>query len=172
MTKYFFIILISIGIISCASKPYLILKFDPLKPSTANNFSFVNQKGKEVIPMGRYAKAYTDTIKSIGFVGTSQGKIIAIDVKGREVFQVFKNDEQPDYASDGLFRIEKDGKIGYADMAGKIAILPIYKCAFPFYNGKAKVALDCETETKGGYSYWKSEKWIFVGKTGIEVSEK
>jgi hypothetical protein len=173
LTNKFFCVILSIsGLVSCSTKVFLVKKNEEGKTANSNAFSYQDHKGKEIVPSGKYFKAFTDTIHTIGFVGNKQGSIIAIDTKGKEIFQVFKNDGQPDYVADGLLRIVKDQKIGYADMMGKIILKPIYKCAFPFYDGKAKVAINCDTETIGEYNYWKSDNWLFIDKSGKIANEK
>jgi len=166
MKKYFFVIVSLIGLLSCSSKPFLVKKLDQTNLSSPNAFCYLDHKGKTIVPLGRYSQAYTDTVVTIGFVGNNQSEILAIDIYGKELFQVFKNDGLPDYESNRLFRIIKDQKIGYADMMGKIVVKPSYKCAFPFFDGRAKVSINCETVTKGDYSYWNSDNWVFINKKG------
>ena len=97
----------------------------------------------------------------------SDGKWVIMDSKKMALYEVFIYDNGPDYASDGLIRVVKNGKIGYAD-ANTYAIIiePQFDCAYPFENGKAKVSNQCQTVKEGEYNVWKSDNWQFVNKGG------
>jgi hypothetical protein len=86
----------------------------------------------------------------------------------------FQYDNGDDYFREGLRRVvDKNGKIGYVDEAGKIVIRPRFSCAFPFQNGRAKVADICETvPVSSEHSEWKSEKWYFIDRNGKIVSSE
>src|SRR5688572_27508625 len=105
--------------------------------------AFINEKGDTVIPFGRYAEAFTDTIRTFGSVYDTAAGFIGIDMSGKTLFEIYQFDNGPDYVEDGLFRIIKDGKIGYANELGDVVIEPQFSCAHPFENGQAKVALNC-----------------------------
>ena len=77
-----------------------IVKFD-----NGNNIIYKNLQGKTIVKNKKYTIAFTDTISSIGFVGTRKGEIVCINNAGKELFEVYKIDNGPDYVSDGLFRI-------------------------------------------------------------------
>ncbi|EGV43712.1 WG repeat-containing protein [Bizionia argentinensis JUB59] len=97
------------------------------------------------------------------------GKIIGIDEHAKELFEVFKYDNGPDYIENGPFRILKNGRIGYANAEGKIIIEPTFQCAYPFSAGKAKVADTCESLEEDGLTSWESESWYYVSTTGKRV---
>lgn len=126
---------------------------------------YIDSDGATVIPMGKYAYCFTDTIRDLGMVlqkGT--GKIVGIDQNGKELFEVFKYDNGPDYVANGLFRIIKNGKIGYADLKGNILIEPIFDCAYPFEEEYAQVSESCEIEMDGDHASWKSDDWYYITK--------
>jgi hypothetical protein len=125
--------------------------------------------GDTVIAIGKYYYCYTDTIRTYGIVVKYDNTCVAIDKKGKELFQVYWFDNGPDYASDGLFRIIQNGKIGYADTTGKITIPPMYDCAEPFANGMAKVATQCSVVPDGEHRIWSSEQWYWIDKSGAKV---
>ncbi|NQU88777.1 MAG: WG repeat-containing protein [Mariniphaga sp.] len=108
----------------------------------------------------------TDTITNFGVVFKSGTGFIGIDKKDNFLFKVFKYDNGPDYISDELFRIIKNGKIGYADSHGKIIIKPRFECAYPFSNGIAKVSLNCNETKDGEHIIWESNNWFYIDKTG------
>ncbi len=94
-------------------------------------------------------------------------KWVLVDQQKKIQYEVFLYDNGPDYPSEGLIRVVKNGKIGYADAKTyAIVIPPQYDCAFPFENGKAKVSNNCKTVKEGEYSSWESDAWQFVDKKG------
>jgi hypothetical protein len=97
----------------------------------------------------------------------SEGKWVIMDAQKTALYEVFLYDNGPDYPSEGLIRVVKNGKIGYADAdTYAIVIEPQFDCAFPFENGKAKVSNQCQTVKDGEYSVWESEAWQYVDKEG------
>ena len=131
---------------------------------------YVNSStGDTVIAVGKYYYCYTDTIRTYGIVVKYDNTCVAIDKKGKELFQVYWFDTGPDYASDGLFRIIQNGKIGYADTTGKITITPMYDCAEPFEYGTAKVSTQCRELPYGEHRIWTSEQWFWIDKAGTKA---
>lgn len=130
---------------------------------------YTTPEGDTIVPMGKYIHCYTDTIFDIGIVLKEGTTCMAIDKTGKELYQVKWYDNGPDYPSEGLFRIIKDGKTGYANEKGKIVIEPQYECAEPFEGGKARVALKCELKPDGDYTRMISDGWFHIDKTGIKV---
>ena len=97
----------------------------------------------------------------------SDGKWVIMNSKKMALYAVFVYDNGPDYAADGLIRVVKNSKIGYADAKTyEIVIEPQFDCAYPFENGKAKVSTKCQTVKEGEYSVWKSDTWQYVDKNG------
>jgi hypothetical protein len=134
--------------------------------------AFVNKLGDTVIPFGRFSVFETDTIVTFTFVNDSKNGVVGINRKGEVLFEAFiYGDVQLDKYSDGLIRIIQNEKIGYSDKNGKIIIMPKYKCAFPFENGKAKVAFDCEkTKDDMENMKWKSESWFYIDESGKKIN--
>lgn len=131
---------------------------------------YVNLAGDTVIAVGKYLHCYTDTLKNFAIVMKKDGELAAIDKLDQELFQVFSYDNGPDYPADGLFRIMKNGKIGYADSLGKIIIEPQFACAFPFENGRARVTLDGRVRPKDEHMEWQSEGWFYIDRQGKKLS--
>ncbi len=136
------------------------------------NPAFVNEKGDTIIPFGKYSESFQDTIYTFGSVyDTARSGFFAIDLSGSELFEVFAFENGPDYIEEGTFRIVKDDKIGYANEAGEIIIEPQYTCAFPFQDGKAKVALNCTETLEFEMTKWESDEWFFINQAGEIVPE-
>lgn len=89
--------------------------------------------------------------------------LVVVDQAGQEVYQLYYFDNWPDEPQNGVYRIRKENKIGFADaLTGKIVIEAIYDCAYPFEEGKAKVGVGCETQTDGEHSWWVGGKWMTI----------
>lgn len=131
---------------------------------------YVNASGDTVAPLGKYAFCLTDTVRTLGFVVKQGGGCAAIDPTGKELFDVFWYDNGPDPVSEGLFRIQKGGKIGYADEQGQIVIAPQFECAGPFEDGKARVAYSCTLIPDGEHTIAESASWIFIDKKGKKIN--
>lgn len=107
------------------------------------------------------------TTDSLAMEQTNDGKWVVMDSKKTIRYEVFIYDNGPDYAADGLIRVVKNGKIGYADAKTyEIVIEPQFDCAYPFENGKAKVSNQCKTVKDGEYSVWESDAWKYIDKQG------
>lgn len=168
--KYLFYLIASTLLLSCSSnsaeKSFLVRVSDGAY-EFGNTFAYVNQHGDTIVPVGKYTFSFTDTIYNFGIVMNESGSMLALDSQGKESYEVFNYDNGPDYPSEGLFRIIKNGKIGYADeLTGEIVIQPQYSCAFPFEGGKAKVSLNCHKEQVGEYTEWVSDEWMYIDGKG------
>lgn len=160
-------ILLILLVSSKASKNYLILKFN-----NNDECGYVDSKGRIIIPFGKYLRCFTDTFKNYAIVEKPKQGFVVIDRNESVKYKVFTIDNGPDDITEGLFRIVKNGKIGYAGSDFSVKIKPLYGCAFPFENGKAKVGYDCKTETDPQtheYHYWISKNWFYIDKQGHRV---
>lgn len=165
MQKSILFILLFIVLTSCSKNEYLVSITSANVSEFGDSIAYVNQIGDTIIPYGLYRRNHSsDTIVDMGFVMGKTGKIIAINNKGKKLFEVFYFDNGPDYISDGLFRIIKNDKIGYANKKGDIMIQPMYDCAYPFENGKTKVSKKCKQVQIGEHTMWKSDDWYYISK--------
>ncbi len=133
---------------------------------------YVNLRGDTIIPIGKYPICWTDTIKNMGVVyekTDSSAGYIAIDPELNVLYEVYYYDNGPDWLEDGLFRIMRNGKIGYADEDGFIKIKPQFACANQFDEGRAKVALHCELIPEGEHTRQESDEWFFIDKNGERI---
>lgn len=131
---------------------------------------YVDKKGKTVLLADEYLMCFTDTFRNYALVLDSENGFVSINRKREILYHLFVYDNGPDYVKEGLFRIIKDDKIGYADSkTGKVVVEPIYQAANPFENGKAKVALLAKKIKNGEHYTWQSNHWIFIDKWGREV---
>jgi len=106
---------------------------------------------------------------SLAMEQVSDGKWVIMNSKKMALYAVFVYDNGPDYPSEGLIRVLKNGKIGYADAKTyEIVIEPQFDCAYPFENGKAKVSNQCQTVQEGENRSWVSDAWEYVDKSGAK----
>jgi hypothetical protein len=134
--------------------------------TTKDAYGYVNSRGDTIIALNKYLVCYTDKFYDFAIVSTPDEGIIGINRKEDILFNVYVFDNGPDYLSNGLFRIVKNGKIGYADKIGHIIIQPQFDCAYPFKNGRAKVGNGCTTKTDGEHSNWTARQWYVINKKG------
>jgi len=140
--------------------------------TTNDEYAYVNTKGDTVIPSGKYLLCYTDKFDQFAIVSSKDKGLVGIDRNENFLFNVYVFDNGPDYPSNGLFRIVKDGKIGYANLNGKIVIQPQFDCAYPFKNGKAKVGKGCKEQTDGEHRWWTEGNWYTINKKGKVIKTK
>lgn len=129
---------------------------------------YVNEKNEEVIPVGKYQRLYSTVFDKIAFVSI-KGKtgIYAINRSEEVLFRVQTLDNGPDVVSEGLFRIIQDGKIGFADMTGKVVIEPKFHFVFPFQKDGTAVFNEGGTLVReGDYTHYQGGKWGVINKAG------
>lgn len=174
----FLILVLSCSLeLSCSSTKdvkdmYLVLMADTT--AKYEQYAYVNQDGQTVVPYNRYLLCYTDTIRTVGFVFKPNVGCVAINNKGKELFNVFMANNGNDYPKDGLFRIlDKSGtKMGIANIKGQVIVKPKYDAIFPYYEGLAAVAVGCKTvrpQDDPEHEYVVGGKWGFIDKQGKEV---
>lgn len=132
-------------------------------------FAYIDTKGDTIIGFGKYKICYTDTFRYIAFVYTSDNGLFAIDRKEKRLFEVLMVGAKPDSVSDGLFRIVKNGKIGFANLKGEVIIEPRYSCANQFNNGITQVSDDCNSAKQTDATKWKGKNWYNIDKSGNRI---
>lgn len=134
---------------------------------------YANSSGDIIIPEGTFNMCFTDTFINFSYVFDQQkygSEMVAVNRNKEVIFDAYLFDNGPDYISDGLFRIKRNGKIGFANQSGKIVIPPKYTCAFPFEDGKAKVAYTCTIlKDDMGHSTSESDGWFYIDKFGKRI---
>ncbi len=106
---------------------------------------------------------------SLGWMATKDfGWFLIHKNKGIIIWGVATMDNGPDYFADGLVRIQRKKKWGFADSAGKIIVAPIYDGALPFENGSGKVCVKCRLKCNDK----NCEQHSLVGGTWLNVTRK
>lgn len=139
-----------------------------------DNCGYVDQQGNIRIEIGKYYPCYTDTMFYYAFVYKEGSGLVAIDKEEKVLFNVWVVDNGPDYPSEGLFRIVKDGKIGFANLKGEIVIPPRFEAVYPFQDGVAAYCVGCTTgndKFTSEYTVWSGGLWGFINKEGDVVTE-
>lgn len=186
--KYNIVLLLIIVLLSCKenkmksaeTKRYsdIIEATDTLYSFSSNennsemSCGYKNKKGDTIIPFGKYMQCFTDTFIHFAIVydkNNTDSKMVAINRKDEIIFDAYYYDNGPDYISDGLFRIKRNGKIGYANEKGEIVIDAVYACANPFEDNKAKVALTCTLTKEGEYTRQESDAWFYIDRKGNKI---
>lgn len=132
-------------------------------------FAFVDKRNDTIIPTGKYFATWTDTLKTFAIV-SNNSEMIGIDRNENLLFSVFSFDNGPDYVVEGLFRVMRNGKIGYANKQGKVVIPCQFDCAYYFEDGKAKVSNNCKRIKDGEYHRWISDDWYYIDKQGNRIN--
>ncbi len=136
---------------------------------------YVDIHGDTLIPPGKYGLCWTDTLKNFAVVWeekTSAKELIAINRNDERLFEVQLYDNGPDYLNEGLFRVLRNGKTGFANEQGELIIPTVYECAFPFSDGKAKVAFNCKKQKDTeGHTIMESEEWFFIDPQGKKLKD-
>lgn len=156
---------------SSPSDPIFLVFADP-DPEWGTPCGYVNAKGDTIIPVGTYDYCFLDTVTTYAIVATKGSKgfePFAVDQHGNRLFEVYWYDNGPDYLSEGLFRVKRKDKIGYADARGQLVIPVQFECATPFRGGKAKVSLKCKEQPSGGHIQMVSEEWFFIDPAGKRI---
>lgn len=132
-------------------------------------FAYVNKKGDTIIPFGKYNATCNDTIKTYAILTKDSMGFIGIDRNEKILYKVFYFDNGPDELKEGLFRVIRNGKIGFANEFGEIVIPCQFDCAYYFENGKAKVSLDCNKIKDLDHIRWESDTWFYIDKTSKRI---
>lgn len=128
-----FIVLVFMGYACIEQKDgYLVKVYDEAHDQIGVNTAYVNQAGDTVIPFGKYYYCFTDTFRDFAMMIDHEKGCVGIDRDENILYKIHWYDNGPDYIVNGLFRIIKDGKFGFANRKGEIIIEPKYECAFPF----------------------------------------
>lgn len=130
-------------------------------------YGFIDASGDTLVSC-RFEMVFTDTIRTIGFAAEN-GRIWCLNNRGKILFETYNYDNGPDWQSEGLFRfIGKNGRIGFADTLGNIVVPAIYRFAYPFKDGKAKVTREgqLQRDSTSEHNTWVSPHWMVIDRNG------
>jgi hypothetical protein len=118
-----------------------------------------------------YPNCWTDTLKNYALVSDTSIGAVGVDRHGNVLFDVYIwGDCIFEEVNEGLFRVLRNGKVGFANVKGEIQIPCQFVCAGTFQNGQAKVAFKCDIEyVEPGRRIEVSEEWFKIDKHGNRV---
>jgi hypothetical protein len=140
--------------------------------------AYLNSQGDTIIPFGKYGYYGTDTLSHYANVimyqkDGSYDRTIGIDQNEKVLFDIVIFDNGPDYFNEGLTRVLRNGKMGYANQYGEIAIPCLYDFANWFENGKAKVTFDAiKSFDLDEHSSVASDEWFWIDKNGKKLNQE
>lgn len=144
---------------------YLILDYD----AAEGKHYYADLDGNIKMDLSSYEMVYTDTFRQYAFV-LEQSKCYVINRKEEKLLQVYFFDNGPDYIYNGLFRIVKDGKVGFANKQMEVVIEPKYEFVQHFESGLATFCVDCIKHSNLEYE-WYEGKWGCMDTKGKIVIE-
>ena len=136
--------------------------------------AFVNENNDTIIPFGKYAYFGTDTLGFYANViehtsDSTYGRQITIDRDQNTLFDLVIFDNGPEPFNEGLTRVLRNGKMGYANKFGQIVIPCEYGFAKWFENGKAEVTHNAkEYFDQDNHKRVVSDEWFVVDKEGVK----
>uniref|UniRef100_UPI00404781A6 WG repeat-containing protein n=1 Tax=Roseivirga sp. TaxID=1964215 RepID=UPI00404781A6 len=140
--------------------------------------AYLNSQGDTIIPFGKYRYFGTDTLRHYANVimyqkDSSYNGTIGIDQNEKVLFDLVIIDNGPDYFNEGLTRVLRNGKMGFANQYGEIVIPCRYDFANWFDNGKAKVTFDAvkSSDLDEHYSV-ESDEWFWIDKNGKKLTQE
>lgn len=163
------------NITDTAAENYLISFSQDSIFTPGSSYGYKNLNGDTIIPIGKYQYCFTDTFKTFAIVADEKltnSEMAAIERNEKIVFDVYMFDNGPDWLEEGLFRIKRNGKIGYADKNGIIIIEPQFECAGQFEDGTARVSLNCnlvKSENGTEHTSMESSSWFYIDKKGNRI---
>lgn len=137
--------------------------------------AYVNIEGDTLIPFGHFAYFGTDTLVHFATVlehpnDSAWGRQIAIDKNQNILFDIVMFDNGPEPFNEGLIRVSRNGKMGYANRFGQIVIPCIYDFAKWFDNGQAEVTFKAkEYLDMEEHRQVESDKWFIIDRQGNKI---
>ncbi len=137
--------------------------------------AYMNNKGDTIIPFGKYSYFGTDSFIYYANVmehpnDSTYGRQIGINRNQKILFDLVMFDNGPEPFNEGLTRVIRNGKMGYADKYGRIVIPCIYEYAKWFENGKAEVTIKAiEYIDMEEHQRVESDEWFEIDKNGNKI---
>ncbi|MFO1471223.1 MAG: WG repeat-containing protein [Turneriella sp.] len=105
--------------------------------------------------------------RGVAHIITEEGWV-AINRKKKILYRPFIFDNGPDYVQEGLLRFVENGKMGFANEAGKKVIPAQFDFVYPFEKGRARFCNGCKAIKDGEHSMMdeKTGTWGEIDKKG------
>jgi hypothetical protein len=137
--------------------------------------AYVDNLGDTIIPFGKFAYYGTDTLLHYANVmewvnDSTYGRRIGINRNQEILFDLVMFDNGPEPFNDGLTRVFRDGKMGYANKFGQVVIPCIYDYAKWFDEGTAEVTFNATIYIDGDeHRQVEGDEWFKIDKSGQRV---
>lgn len=122
----------------------------------------------------------TSVLRGLSFTGglaplwSKNWRWMYVNKRGKVVIEgVTKTDNGPDPFQEGLVRVERGGKCGFADQKGTHRVPAVYDGCLGFEHGKARVCVKCKlecAEKECEHHEYKGGDWRCVGPWGARVA--
>jgi hypothetical protein len=131
-------------------------------------WGYKNAAGKIVIAP-KYVSAGDFSDAGIAAVADKQGWAI-INAGGSVLLRPYVFDNGPDYFRQGLARFVTEGKFGFFDERGRVAIPARFDFVEPFQEGFAAFCAGCVQDQQGEHRVVKGGKWGYIDRKGKTVA--
>lgn len=150
------------ALVGCASLPPTGEPFEDV-----TGWGYRAATGGIAIP-AQYALAMPFSRHGIAAVVDDAGWAI-IDRRGRVLLRPLLVDNGPDPFSESLARFTLDGKIGFYDRRGAVAIAADFDWAAPFHEGRAAFCRGCRAVAEGEHHRMVGGRWGYLDRRGRAV---
>lgn len=147
-------------------------------PQYGADVAFITAQADTVIPFGQFAYFGSDTLQYFANVllhpnDSSFGRAVGIDRAANILFDIVFFDNGPDYFQEGLVRIQRNGKMGFANKKGEVVIPCEYDYVRWFQDGVAEVTYDARTYYDlDEHLRVESDSWFQIDREGKPVNQK
>lgn len=145
------------------------LVFPVPEQASSGLYGFKNQDGQMVIAP-RFHLAGDFSAQGIAPVVDDKGWAY-IDLEGQVLLRPFVFDNGPDPFSEGLARYVEQGKIGFFNEQGQVAIPARFRFAEPFVNGLAAFCEGCKKRYYGEHWSMEGGRWGCIDHQGQVVRQ-
>jgi hypothetical protein len=138
--------------------------------------AYVVNLGDTIIPFGKFAYYGTDTLEHYANViewinDSTYGRQVGINRHQEIIFDLVMFDNGPEPFNEGLTRVLRDGKMGYANKFGQVVIPCIYDYAKWFDKGVAEVTFNATIYLDGDdHRQVVSDEWLRIDKSGQQLN--
>lgn len=137
-----------------------------------SDVAYMNIQRDTIVPFGKFAYFGTDTLNYYANVlvhpnDSTYGRGVGIDRHGNILFDLVYFDNGPDYFNEGLTRVLRNRKMGYANEKGEVVIPCQYAFAKWFQNGVAEVTFEAKQyRDVDEHLRVESDSWFEIDKQG------
>ncbi|MBU2912834.1 WG repeat-containing protein [Reichenbachiella agariperforans] len=137
--------------------------------------SYVTAAGDTIVPFGHFAYYGTDSFTHVANVilhpnDSTYGRQVGINRYQDILFDLVMYDNGPEPLHDGLLRVLRNGKMGFANEKGQIVIPCIYDYVQRFDGGQAEVTFEAtEYYDLDDHLRVESDTWFDIDRHGKRI---